>query len=92
MVYVRGYIIVDSVSSPVGRLRVSGLPFVASGNSGIAFDASGFAATATTAIVGFAAESESNLVIDKFAAGATANLCGDCQAGTYFIFGSAYLV
>ena len=85
---------VVGVSSPVGELRLTGLPFPigTSGSEGsFAPFAFGLAATATTAIVGTPVASASYAVISKYSAGGVANLAGDVQNGTGMKVSFSYL-
>ena len=95
-VTVTGYIDVVSVSSPVGSLLLTGLPFAASsglGNrSAATIHATGLAAAATTSIVGRIVSSESQIRIDKFSAGSVSALAGDVSSTTVFHFSATYFV
>jgi len=94
LVHVSGFLQVDSVSSPVGVLRMTGLPFtVASGvenRAAAALVAYNLAAGAVTWVVAQAGEGTSIMDIYKVAAGAIANLAGDVQANSTFVISLSY--
>ena len=85
-----------SVSSPVGTLLLQGLPFTnsadTSSRSSAAIYANGLAITATTSIMGRIIASESQIRIEKFAAGSTSAMAGDVVANTLFQFSLTYFV
>jgi hypothetical protein len=95
-VTVTGICEVASVSSPVGALLLQGLPFTnsadASSRSAAAIYATGLAAGATTSIVGRIIPSETQIRIEKFAAGSAAAMAGDVQANTIIQFSLTYFV
>jgi hypothetical protein len=90
LVHVRGILLVQSVSSPVGSLTMGGLPFTVAKYAAAAIVANGMETTAVTSIVGFAAPATTTISIRRFAAGATADAAGDIKAGTTLIIGCAY--
>ena len=82
-----------SVSSPVGILTITGLPFTsASYYTGVAVHAELMEATATTAVQGFIATASTAIRLSKFAAGAASNLAADVKATTAFIVNSTYSI
>jgi hypothetical protein len=87
---------VDSVSSPVGTLTLSGLPFaVASVNSGYGSASimiTGLASGATTSIVTRINAGESAIQISKYINGSIADLAGDVAANTYIAITAVYTV
>lgn len=93
-VTVSGYINVASVNSPLGTLTLNGLPFTVA--NGLSFDtpiavlAAGLVATATTAIQGWAENNTTTIQLNKFAAGTTADLAPDIQAGSSFRIACSY--
>lgn len=96
LVTVTGLFYVDSVSSPVGSLSLTGLPYPI--NSGGAFartaaavSATGLAATATTAITGRGLAAESQIQLHKYVAGSIADLAGDVQADSQFYVSMSYI-
>lgn len=96
LVTVTGLFYVDGVSSPVGALFLTGLPYVI--NSGGAFartaaavSATGLAASATTAITGRGLAAESQIQLHKYSAGSIANLAGDVQADSQFYVSMSYI-
>lgn len=95
-VTVTGICEVSSVSSPVGTLLLQGLPYTnssaASSRSAAAIYATGLAVTATTAITGRIIPSESQIRIEKFAAGSTSAMAGDVQTNTIIQFNLTYFV
>ena len=95
-VTVTGICEVASVSSPVGALLMQGLPFAnsadASSRSAAAIYATSLAAGATTSIVGRIIPSESQIRVEKFAAGSASALAGDVQTNTIIQFNLTYFV
>jgi len=95
-VTVTGICEVASVSSPVGALLLQGLPFAnsadASSRSAAAIYATSLAVTATTSIMGRIIPSETQIRIEKFAAGSAAAMAGDVQANTIIQFNLTYFV
>ena len=95
-VTVTGICEVASVSSPVGTLLLQGLPFTnsadTSSRSSAAIYVTGLAITATTSIMGRIITSESQIRIEKFAAGSTSAMAGDVVANTLFQFSLTYFV
>ncbi len=96
LVTVTGLFLVDSVSSPVGVLNLTGLPYAISSGGAFARTAAAvcafdLAATATTSIVGRGVANESQIQLYKYSAGAISNLAGDVQAGSQFYVSMAYI-
>jgi hypothetical protein len=94
VVHVTGLIQVDSVSSPVGILRLTGLPFTsaagAQSQSGLAVYCYGLAAPAVTHVMGHVMSNATYANITKFSVGEIAPLAGDVKAGTTFILTITY--
>jgi len=96
LVTVTGLFYVDSVSSPVGSLSLTGLPYpIISGGAyartAAAVSATGLAATATTAITGRGLAGESQIQLHKYVAGSIADLAGDVQADSQFYVSMSYI-
>jgi hypothetical protein len=95
LVTVTGIFLVSSVSSPVGALTITGLPFLNGGanshRAAAAIWASGLAAGATTSIVGRILTSESRIFIEKYAAGSSAALAGDVIASSEIYLSMTYI-
>ena len=89
-----GYFTVTSVSSPVGQLTLSGLPFTCGSNNkyyaGVSIIAQGLEVTAVTSIVGAVEVGTTNITIYKYAAGAITALAGDVKGGSMFIISATY--
>ena len=84
---------VDSVNLPTGTLYVDGLPFAAASNSAVALQAAGFAAGATTTIMGAMIATLNYLLFRKYAAGSWATgVAPDTQAGSSLRFSCTYFV
>ena len=94
MVTVFAVVVVSGVSSPVGELRLNGLPFAVGAYGGGTFApfAYGLAATAITSLVGVASSATSYAVISKYSAGGVANLAQDVQNGTGIYVSFSYLI
>lgn len=95
-VTVSGLIVVASVSSPVGYLKITGLPY--SGKATAAFRTAmtvigdGLEATMTTSLVA-TIQSDSNIYISKYnGLGSQANCAQDIKAGTTIFIGGTYQV
>ena len=93
---IAGFLQVSSVSSPVGPLYLTNLPYTTSisANKGAALSiyAYGLAALATTTLMVRIIPNTTNLIIVKYAAGGTGNLAGDIQAGSSFYIAGHYPV
>jgi len=94
MVTVVAVVISNGVTSPVGELRLSGLPFTVGGTGGGSFApfAYSLAATAITSLVGNPSATNTYAVISKYALGGVSNLAGDVQNGTGMLISFSYLV
>ena len=94
MVTVFAVVVVSGVSSPVGELRLNGLPFAIGAYGGGTFApfAYGLAVTAITSLVGVANSTTSYAVISKYATGGVANLAQDVQNGTGIYVSFSYLI
>lgn len=95
VVTVCGQIDVASVSSPVGVLTLTGLPFPVRGagvqaNSAASIMAYDFRGGVTQPIVGRAVQGTSTIEIYKFSAGGVANLAGDVVNGVTIAFSCTY--
>lgn len=94
VVHVTGKLVVESVSSPVGVIRVTGLPFACmSGDehqAAACVAAHGMAVTAVTAMIGWSVPGYSFFDIYKWAAGSATAAAGDVQANTVFIISLSY--
>jgi hypothetical protein len=94
LVCIVGMLQVNTVSSPVGVLRLGGLPFAA--GSGVSFRAagavygSGLASGATTALEMIVEQGQTYADVYKFAAGANTALAGDIQANSTLVFSCSY--
>ncbi len=82
--------VVSGVSSPVGELRITGLPIATQYAVGNVF-AFGLVGTATTSLMAIIAPGSTYVVVSKYAAGGVANLAGDVQAGTNIFVTISYL-
>lgn len=96
LVTVTGIFLVSSVSTPVGALFLTGLPYANSsaqyGRTAAAVFATDLAATATGSIVGRMLPSTTQIELYKYAAGAISNLAGDVIAGSQFNINMSYVV
>lgn len=94
LVTICGRLQVDSVSSPVGTLTVSGLPFTCitgdSFCSAINVRADTLEATGTTTITGYVVPNTKTFVLSHFTAGASAAMAADCKAGSDFVVSGFY--
>ncbi|CAB4123715.1 hypothetical protein UFOVP48_68 [uncultured Caudovirales phage] len=95
-VTVTGQLNVTSVASPVGILKITGLPFTSASGAinspGISVLATGLAATATTSIVGIVDAAATTATLYKYSAGAVTNLAADVQASASFYLCIVYTV
>jgi len=93
-VFINGAFFAASVSSPVGALTVTGLPFTCPNTipdyNALAVRATDLAATATTAIQGHVPINSTIIRIEKFAAGVMTNLAGDVAADSVFFVTGSY--
>jgi hypothetical protein len=86
--------VVSSVSSPVGELRLSGLPFAVSsvGEGSFSPFVYGLAATAITALVGTGSGGNTYAIISKYSVGGVSNLAADVQGGAGMYISYTYFV
>jgi len=94
-VTVTGYFQVSSVSSPVGTLSISGLPYAivnsTQNRAGCVAYAEGLSATAATAIQALFPEyAASTIIISKFGTGLSSALAGDVVASSAFSISGTY--
>jgi hypothetical protein len=94
MVTVTGLFKVLSVSSPVGVLCITGLPFIC-GNvhkyySSVTFLANGLENTAVTQIVGSVEIGDTKIACYKFAAGVMTNMAQDVKANSEIMISATY--
>jgi len=93
-VTITGYLEVSSVSSPVGYVRLNGLPFTVANLSiqrvPLNIAADGLNATAVTALTGVLEENQTRGQLNKFSAGTVSPLAGDVKAGVWFAVGATY--
>jgi hypothetical protein len=91
-----GILLVSSVSSPVGALRIAGLGFstdsAQSSRAGVAVRAASLTAGATTQIQGYIGISSNSILLEAFAAGAADTTIADyVQANTEFVISASYI-
>ena len=91
LVFANVDILVSSVSSPVGSIIMTGLPFASEGYHAVSIWANGLAAAATTQISAWI-NNGTTILIYKFAAGNIANLAADIQGGSQFRITVVYKV
>jgi hypothetical protein len=96
LVSITGLFYVASVSSPVGTVFISGLPFsTAVGNNeyraALNVYATGLKTSATTALQAITEDNAKSISLTKFAAGAASALAGDFQAGVIITIGGTYI-
>jgi hypothetical protein len=95
LVTVTGDFYVASVSSPVGALRLTGLPFPCANDLRAMASASiyplSLGSGATTSIVGVINQNTSYIIISKYAAGTTSDLAGDIVSGSEFRISVTYM-
>jgi hypothetical protein len=91
-VTVNGFITVASVSSPVGLLRMTGLPFPqAGGRCAVSIWPHSLNAAAVTSVVGFIIGTESTVVLYVYTAGNGAvDMASYVQAGTNLAVSATY--
>lgn len=93
-VTVCGYFYVDSVSSPVGKLTITGLPFISKNidyaRVAVALRCSGLESGATTQMQGWIDGNSAAIVIEAFAAGVASDAAALCKAGTTFMVNVTY--
>lgn len=95
-VTVTGNFRVYSVSSPVGDLNLTGLPFTSSAGekcwSAAAVFVNVLEATATTEIMGLVVAGVTHIRLNKFAAGSMAPMAADVKANTDLIVSATYFI
>ena len=95
LVTVTGDFYVNSVSSPVGALRLTGLPFPCAndlrGWAGVAIYPLSLGVGAITQIVGTVVLAQSYILIAKYSAGTTSDLAGDIVSGSEFRISVTYM-
>lgn len=96
LVFATAYIVVDSVSSPVGTLTLGGLPFTvknASANySPFAIFGNNLNTTAVTALMGILnINAKTASIYTRFAAGVAASNAADVKATSYFTISIVYI-
>lgn len=94
MVTVTGEFVVASVSSPVGTLTITGLPFTC-GNAikfytGVSIHATGLETSGTTTILGYVVSNTTTIMLEHFTAGSAASMAADVKANSAFIIGATY--
>lgn len=94
MVVVMGAIGVASVSSPVGTLHITGLPFTCGSGykfySTITVRADGLENTAITSIQGMVEQNDTRLRLEKYEAGVASGLAGDIKGGSWITICAVY--
>ena len=94
MVTVTGNFIASTVSSPVGLLTLTGLPFTCGTGdkfaTGVAIYADNLETTATTQITGFVVPNTTTISIYRFNVGEVANMAADVKANSAFIISATY--
>jgi hypothetical protein len=97
MVTISGYILIESVSSPVGQLRVS-LPFTCAtqtengGYTALPIACAGLETTGTTSMIAYTVEGAAYFIIEHFTAGVAANAAADVKANSSILIGGSYFV
>jgi len=85
---------IDSVSSPVGSLTLTGLPFTTGSTvrfrAGTALDCDTLNATAATAMQGIVINNTTTIVLRHFAAGVAGNAAADIKAGSAIALMTTY--
>jgi len=86
---------VDSVSSPVGTLSITGLPFACGTDGKYTSTASIYAtnleATGTTTIMGIISPTATSILLYHFTAGMVGAMAADVKANSVFIISATYL-
>lgn len=97
-VTIRGRIVVDSVSSPVGTLSITGLPFICgspgknSGTTAVILLCDTLNATASTSMMALIFQATAIIKIYHFTAGVLANAAADVKAISEFSINSTYFI
>tara|TARA_R110000868_G_scaffold91124_2_gene252812 strand:+ start:181 stop:816 length:636 start_codon:yes stop_codon:yes gene_type:complete len=96
LVTVTGLFYVDSVSSPVGALTLTGLPYATPASnysrSAPAIYTTALQATATSFVMGYLVNSTSEIIIAKLVAGIATAMAADVKADTLFAINLSYVV
>jgi hypothetical protein len=96
LVTVTGLFYVDTVSSPVGVLTLTGLPYATPASNysrtASAIFANVLQATATSFIMGFLTNSSATIEISKLVAGASTAMAADVKADSVFLINMSYVV
>lgn len=96
LVTVTGLFYVDSVSSPVGDLTLTGLPYATPASnysrSAPAIYTTALQATATSFVMGYLINSTSEITIAKLVAGVATAMAADVKADTLFAINMSYVV
>lgn len=95
-VTITGYFKVASVSSPLGTLKITGLPFSGGAlyykfRNSVAIAGTGLEATATTSLQG-TIQGEAKIAMTKFAAGAASDLAQEIKANTEIWINATYII
>lgn len=97
-VTVCGGFTVDSVSSPVGALTITGLPFAnqqgseQSGRTAVSVWAFNLETTGATQMMAYIEEGESAITISHFAAGTAADAAADIKAGSVIMVNATFFI
>jgi hypothetical protein len=96
LVTVTGLFYVNSVSSPVGTLTLTGLPYATPASnysrSAPAIYTTVLQATATSFVMGYLVNSTSEIIIAKLVAGAATAMAADVKADSLFAINLSYVV
>lgn len=96
-VIVTGHLEVQSVSSPVGALNLTGLKYPltfapdVTYQAAVSVRATGLVNTATTALQGFVEIGTDRIRLEKYSAGASGDLAGDIQANSALYLSATYI-
>lgn len=91
-----GLVVVDSVSSPVGALTMTGLPFTSmagaenNARTVVAIRGNGLEATGATSMVGLIVGGSNVITIQHFAAGVCGDAAADIKAGSSVMINVTY--
>ena len=96
LVTVTGLFYVDSVSSPVGTLTLTGLPYATPASNysrtASAVFANNLQATATSFIMGALTSSSTSIALSKLVTGVSTAMAGDVKADSSFHINLSYVV
>ena len=96
LVTVTGLFYVDTVSSPVGALTLTGLPYATPASnysrSAPAIYTTALQATATSFVMGYLVNSTSEIIIAKLVAGVATAMAADVKADSLFAINLSYVV